>query len=177
MRDIEGIDEVVRKIRPHLTEIEETFERENARFKVFLTQDHDLIGRVLKCHLIVENYLNLFLASHFKSSNLPDAKLSFFQKVQLLPDQGSAVAFVKPGIAKLNSVRNKFGHTLQPDLQMGELEPMLQVLHIARPSVHFQTPVEVIEAFTTVACTWLIVTPPHLQSAWAEAFASVRVGL
>ncbi|WP_155687483.1 hypothetical protein [Burkholderia cepacia] len=174
MRVIKGIDGAIRKIQRHLPEIEENFERENTKFKAFLAQDHDLIGRVLKCHLIVENYLDRFLADHFKSSNLADAKLSFFQKVQLLPDQGSAVAFVKPGIAKLNTVRNKFGHTLQPDLQMGELEPMLRVLHIARPDVHFGATVEVIEAFTTVACTWLIVTPPHLKEAWAEAFAGVQ---
>ena len=176
MRDIEGIDEVVRKIRPHLPEIEENFERENERFKSLLAQDHDLIGRVLKCHLIVENYLDRFLAAHFKTSTLADAKLSFFQKVQLLPSEGHAVAFVKPGIAKLNSVRNKFGHTLEPELNIGELEPMNEVLRITRPAATLSEPVEIIEAFTTVACTWLIVTPPHLQAAWADAFASVRVG-
>jgi hypothetical protein len=176
MRDIEGIDEVVRKIRPHLPEIEENFERENERFKSLLAQDHDLIGRVLKCHLIVENYLDRFLAAHFNTSNLTDAKLSFFQKVQLLPSEALSVAFVKPGIAKLNSIRNKFGHTLEPELNIGELEPMHEVLRITRPTTIFSEPVEIIEAFTTVACTWLIVTPPHLQTVWADAFASVRVG-
>lgn len=115
MRDIKGIDEVVRKIRPHLPEIEESFERENERFKSLLAQAHDLIGRVLKCHLIVENYLDRFLTAHLNVSKLADAKLSFFQKVQLLPSEGHAIAFVKPGIAKLNSVRNKFGHTLGLD--------------------------------------------------------------
>jgi len=175
MRDIEGIDEVVQKIRPYLPEIEENFERENERFKSLLVQGHDLIGRVLKCHLIVENYLDRFLATHFKTANLADAKLSFFQKVQMLPSEGHAVAFVKPGIAKLNGVRNKFGHTLEPELNFGELEPMHDVLRIARPTATFSEPVELIEAFTTVACTWLIVTPPHLQAVWADAFASIRV--
>lgn len=177
MRDIEGVDKAIQKIRPYMPEIEENFERENDRFKSLLAQDHDLIGRVLKCHLIVENYLDRFLEAHLKISNLADAKLGFFQKVQLLPSEGHAVAFVKPGISKLNSVRNKFGHSLMPDLNISELDPMLQVLHLARPSTTFEDPVDAIEAFTTVACTWLLVRPSHLQEVWDDAFATVRFGL
>lgn len=175
MRDIEGIDRVILKIRPFLPEIERNFEEENNRFKALLAQDHDPIGRVLKCHLIVENYLERFLADHLRNPDIAEAKLSFFQKAKLLPTRGHAVAFVKPGLLCLNTVRNKFGHTLRPDLKMGELEPLLQVLRVARPNAAFQDPIEVIEAFTTVACTWLIITPPHLQQVWADAFSEVRV--
>ena len=175
MRDIEGIDEVVRKIKPFLPEIEENFERENDRFKALISQDHGLIGRVLKCHLILEHYLERFLEQHFATESIADAKLSFFQKAQLLPSQGHAAAFVRPGILKLNAIRNKFGHTLSPDLEMGELEPLSQVLRVVRAGATFPEPIDVIEAFTTVACTWLIIVPKHLQQAWADAFSHVRV--
>lgn len=177
MRDIEGIDRIVRTLSPHLKEIEENFDRENEHFKSLLSQDHELIGRVLKCHLIVENYLDRFLNDHINCSDLSEAKLTFFQKVKLLPSHGSAVAFVKPGINKLNSIRNRFGHTLQPELHPHDLEPMLQVLHAVRPSIQYPSAIEVIEAFTTVACTWLIVVPPHLRDVWQEAFVEVRTNL
>lgn len=176
MRDIERIDEVVRMISPHLPEINANFERENNRFKDLLAQDHDLIGRVLKCHLIVEYYLERFLEEHLATPNLTDARLSFFQKAQLLPSQGQAVALVKPGIIRLNAIRNRFGHTLNPEIQADELEPLRQALAVVRAGVEFFEPVDVIEAFTTVACTWLIVVPPHLQKVWADAFASFRAG-
>lgn len=175
MRDIEGIDKVVQRIKPHLPEIEENFERENERFKTLLGQDHDLIGRVLKCHLILEHYLERFLADHLGAPELAQAKLTFFQKAQLLPSQGHSAAFVKPGILRLNAIRNMFGHSLRPELQMGEVDVLTQALAVVRAGVRFDDPVEVIEAFTTVACTWLIIVPPHLQQAWAEAFAEVRV--
>lgn len=175
MRDIEGIDEVVRKIKPFLPEIEDNFERENDRFKALISQDHGLIGRVLKCHLILEHYLERFLAQHFGTESMKEAKLSFFQKAQLLPNQGHAAAFVRPGILRLNAIRNKFGHTLSPELEMGELEPLSQVLRLTRAGTNFAEPIDVIEAFTTVACTWLIIVPEHLQQAWIDAFSHVRV--
>jgi len=96
MRDIEGIDEVVRLLKPHWAEIDTHFEQENNNFKTLIAQDHDLIGRVLKCHLILEHYITRFLSAHFEIEDLVDAKLSFFQKAKLLPDRGSSAAFVKP---------------------------------------------------------------------------------
>src|SRR5437868_70710 len=98
MRDIEGIEEVVRQLEPHWPEIFAHFELENRHFKALIAQDHDLMGRVLKCHLIIEHYLGRFLAGHFGIDDLADAKLTFFQKAKLLPDSGAAAAMVKPGI-------------------------------------------------------------------------------
>ena len=175
MRDIEGIEKVVERLRPHMPEILETFERENARFKALMSQDHDLLGRVLKCHLVVEHYLERFLSVHFGIEDLAQVKLTFHQKAKLLPDQASAAAFVKPGVVRLNAIRNQFGHTLRPVLTIQDLGPMNDVLGIARAGVQFDEPIQAIEAFTTVACTWLIVPPQHLQQAFVEAFANVRV--
>lgn len=175
MRDIEGIEQVMERLRPHMPEILENFERENARFKALMSQDHDLLGRVLKCHLVVEHYLERFLSSHYGIEDLGEAKLTFHQKAKLLPDQASASAFVKPGILRLNSIRNQFGHTLRPVLSFNDLGAMNDVLTIARAGARSSEPVEAIEAFTTVACTWLIVPPKHLQQAFTEAFANVRV--
>jgi len=175
MRDIEGIEEVVRKLESHWTEIHAHFDHENAHFKALMAQDHDFLGRVLKCHLIVEHYLGRFLSAHFGIEDLEEAKLSFYQKAKLLPDRGTAAAFVKPGILRLNAIRNQFGHTLRPVLTMEALGPINEVLSVARRGVAFAYPINAIEAFTTVACTWLIVPPPKLQKVFVEAFAQVAV--
>ena len=107
--------------------------------------------------------------------NLDAAGLRFIQKAKLLPDEGMAAAFVKPAILRLNTIRNRFGHSLGADLSFEDLGAIRPVLDIARPGVTFGSPVDAIEAFTTVACTFLIVTPPALQQIFAEAFSSVRV--
>ena len=157
-----------------MREIEADFERENKRFKSLMSKDHDDLGRMLKCHLVLENYLDRFLAAHYRIENLEAAKLTFFQKASLLPDGGSAAAFVKPGILRLNSIRNRFGHTLQPVLKVNDLGAISEVLKIARPSVKFKSPVAAIEAFTTVACTWLIVPRAEIQQLFMDAFSEIR---
>jgi hypothetical protein len=176
MRDIEGVEDVVRSLAPHWAAIEEHFHRENARYIELLRHDHDALGRVLKCHLIVEHYLDRFLAEFLRIDDLADAKLSFLQKCKLLPNQGSAAAFVKPGILRLNSVRNRFGHTLRPDLDNQDLGTINEILAVARPN-HRGDNLSRIEAFTTVAVTFLVVPPPNLQQAFLEAFHTVRVNV
>lgn len=63
---------------------------------------------------------------------------------------------------RLNTIRNRFGHTLQPVLTTADLGAIQPILAIARKNVVFATPIEAIEAFTTVACTWLVLPPPAL---------------
>lgn len=176
MRDIEGAEEVVRSLTPHWEAIERHFNQENARYIELLRHDHDALGRVLKCHLILEHYLDRFLAEHLKVEDITDAKLLFFQKCKLLPNHGSAAAFVKPGLLKLNTVRNRFGHTLRPDLEHEDLGPINEVLTVARPN-HRGDNLSRIEAFTTVAVTFLVVPPPNLQQAFLDAFRAVRVNV
>ncbi len=158
-----------------MAEIEEHFNRENARFIELIQRPHDVIGRLLKCHLVVEHYLERFLSEHYGLENLAAANLGFFNKAMLLPTQSSSAAFVRPGILKLNSLRNRVGHNLNGEPAFGDIGPIDEVLRIARPNVAFDYPIEAIEAFTTVACTWLIVPPKEHQQLFVDAFAEVRV--
>lgn len=175
MRDIEGIELVVEKLRPHMAAIEDHFNRENARFIELVQRPHDVIGRILKCHLIVEHYLERFLAEHYGIDDVSSAKLGFFNKAMLLPTQASSAAFVKPGILKLNTIRNRAGHNLGGEPNLDDLGPILEVLRVARPNYQLVTPIDAIEAFTTVACTWLIVPPKDMQQLFLDAFAQVHV--
>lgn len=175
MRDIEGIEKVVARLKPHMAEIEARFNTENERFIKLIEKPHDVLGRLLKCHLIIEHYLTRFLSEHFGIEDVESAKLGFFNKAMLLPSQASSAAFVKPGILKLNKLRNRAGHELGADFTFDDLGPISEVLNIARAGVPFGTPIEAIEAFTTVACTWLIVPPKEQQQLFVDAFSEVRV--
>nr|WP_100548124.1 MULTISPECIES: hypothetical protein [unclassified Pseudomonas] len=175
MREIAGIEEVVQRLLPHWDAIEAHFHQENERFVALFAHDHDLLGRILKCHLIVEHYLDRYLSEKLGLQHLEDARLTFAQKARLLPTAGSAASFVKPGILRLNAIRNRFGHNLRADVHPGELGAINEVLEVARRGVEFPGAVERIEAFTTVACTWLVVPPAHLEQVFADAFAQVEV--
>jgi len=175
MRDIDGIEKVVARLKPHMAEIEAHFHQENAKFIALMEKPHDTLGRLLKCHLILEHYLNRFLTEHFGIEEVEEAKLGFFNKAMMLPMKASSAAFVKPGILKLNSLRNKAGHRLGVDIGFEDLGPINEVLGIARAGTQFTTPIDAIEAFTTVACTWLIVPPQEHQQLFTEAFSEIRV--
>ena len=112
MREIEGIERVIEMLKPHWQEIDTHFNDENVRFKGLLACEHDTLGRILKCHLLVEHYMGRFLVAHYGIQEIEDVRLSFFQKARLLPSERTAAAFVKPGILKLNTIRNRFGHEL-----------------------------------------------------------------
>jgi hypothetical protein len=85
MRDIDFIPDVVAELAPQLPKIEKRFNEENEAVKKLLAQDHDSIGRVLKCHLIIENYINRHLESVSPSHSWQAASLRFGQKMELLP--------------------------------------------------------------------------------------------
>ena len=174
MRDIEGIEKVLAVLEPYWAEIHADFDAHNRRFLQFASATHDLIDRILKAHLVIENFLNSFLSAHYGISDLAEAKLTFYQKAKLLPDGASSTAFVKPGILQLNAVRNKFGHRLDFAVEPDQLSAIYEVLSIARSGSQFPSPVDAIEAFCPVACAFLSVPPPHLQKLFMEAFSHVR---
>jgi len=175
MREIDGIEKVVASLKPHMPAIEAHFHTENAKFIALMGKPHDTLGRLLKCHLVVEHYLGRFLVEHFGIEDVEEAKLGFFNKAMLLPSKASSAAFVKPGILKLNSLRNKAGHRLGADIGFQHLGPINEVLGVARAGATFQSPIDAIEAFTTVACTWLIVPPKDQQQLFIDAFSEIQV--
>jgi hypothetical protein len=175
MRDIEGIDRAVAKLKPHWAAVEEWLGEQNERFLAHINRDHDELGRILKAHLIVESFMTEFLGDRLGHDELEAADLSFFKKACLLPSSSAPGAFVKPGILVLNRIRNRFGHHLEPEIHSEELRPIDQVLEVARPGVTFQSAVEKVEAFAAVACAFLLVAPANLREVVDEAFAEVRV--
>jgi hypothetical protein len=174
MKDIEGIQDALRVLEPHWAEIEEDFNRQNRRFLELAAADHNMIGRVLKAHLVIETFLGEFLTAHYGIEDLSALRLTFAQKAKLLPQFNSSAAFVRPGIIQLNAVRNKFGHRLNHAIEHHEISAIYEVLQIARSGIQFPSQVEAIEAFAPIACAFLTVPPPHLQQIFMEAFANIR---
>lgn len=177
MREIEGIEEAMDVLKPYWGEIEQDFRRNNDRFLALIATDHDVIGRVLRSHLVVENFLNSYLQETFELEDFDELRLTFAQKAKMLPSSKASAAFVRPGIIQLNKVRNKFGHELNHVIEFGEINAITQVLDIARPSASFPAPIDAIEAFAPVACAFLSIPPKHLQEAFVEAFKHVHTHL
>ncbi|HEV7437688.1 MAG TPA: hypothetical protein VGO22_22910 [Pseudorhizobium sp.] len=175
MRDIEGVEEIVASLAPHLGDIEKEFHVINNRFLNLIGSDHDTLGRVLRSHLVIEHFLNDFLELHYRIDNIGAIRLSFYQKACMLPSVGSAAAFAKPGILEVNSIRNKYAHNIGYDLNQASMEAVNEVLRLSRPEVDFDTRVDQIEAFTATACAFLSAPLSGLREVYEHAFKNIRV--
>lgn len=129
------------------------------RFDAAFSADHNAIGRVLRVHLVIEQYLNEHIKAKYKIENLEELRLSFNQKTVLLKDDLSSAAWVKSAIQNVNAVRNKFSHTLTPKIDWGAINNVIDVLKVARNGVIYSEPIDAIEAFAPVACAFLIAAP------------------
>jgi hypothetical protein len=124
------------------------------------TVDHETLGYMLACHLIVEHYLTEAL----KSATWPvddlqwdAARLTFSQKISILPSiKGGKFQGLIPCVKHLNSLRNKFSHNIEFRLDDSDLAPFVQLLtEISRgPQEVPKAPIEVLEIFTTVVCAY-----------------------
>ena len=177
MRRVKGIDEAIQVLRPHWQQIDEFFDNENRKFRELIRADHTILGRIIKCHLIVETYIDKYLIRVLDLSDLTDVRLSYYQKVMLLPEHRAPTAILKPGLLRLNQIRNKFAHHLNSDVSMNDLRPMLYVLELSGRRTDNIDTISVMESFTTLACTWLLPNPSHLEDVFARAFRNVVVKL
>jgi len=155
---------VLAVLEPYWVEIHAEFDAHNQRFLQLAGANHDLIGRILKAHLVVENFVNSFLSAHYEISDLADAKLTSIRRQNSSQMEHQAQAFVKPGILQFNAVRNKFGHQLNFAVDPEQLSAIYEVLSIARRGAQFASPVDALQAFCPVACAFLAVPPPHIRN-------------
>lgn len=92
-------------------------------------QETAIVGRVLKAHLIVEHYLTQYLQYQNPNiGNLNKAKLSFFQKIELLNDNDISISFLKPGLIQINRIRNKLAHNLKVEITESDKNLFLSIL-------------------------------------------------
>lgn len=174
MKIIDHIEQKLTQYKEHFDKIEENFNKHNEQFKALMKTDHDIIGKVLKCHLILENYINNYLKHKFKNLKIDNARLTFNQKINLLPDDDLRVEFVRNGIIELNGIRNKFSHRLNANIPIGNYNHMKEVLSVARKGKEYEKEIEIVEDFTTVACTFLIVDPEEIDLLFHEVFKTIQ---
>jgi len=145
---------------------------EHDRLMGLLGRGHDTIGRLLKCHLVLEHYLDRFLTEKMGLTNLYNARLSFIQKAHLIPDDDPISDVLKPGIIQLNTIRNRFSHNLDAEIKGKDLCDFDALLrHAAGPGQKMDSPIDRIEAFTEICCSCLTNSPLKIQILSNNAFA------
>ncbi len=176
MVEIRDVQEAVEILQPYWREFSEHFESENHKFKTLFGSDYVGMGRILRCHMISKKYIEEYLRKKLNIENISDARLSYYQKAMLLPDRGHPPMMVKPGLLKLHTIRNRFAHNLNSIVSAEELDSMTWVMQIFGRETQNVEAITLIESFTTLACTFLLVTPSHIADAFARATAHLDFG-
>ena len=136
-------------------ELDKELSEFNTKIIQLLNKEADELGRVLKCHLIVEHYLDNYLSEAFPAvDNWSNARLTFSQKLELIQSPQTIFTYSYLPIKNLNSIRNKFSHKLDYSMKSSdykEIEKMMTIWNTAlgRP---LQTGINLVEEFTLWIC-------------------------
>ena len=77
----ENQNEILDLFAPIMDELKKEAQAEIDRFDAAFSADHNAIGRVLRVHLVIEQYMNEHIKTEYKIMNLEELKLSFSQKL------------------------------------------------------------------------------------------------
>jgi hypothetical protein len=130
----------------------------NARYRDFLEQDDAPLCTVLRCHLIVEHFLDCYLrAANPIISDWDQARLGFAQKLALADNPRTGVHMLIPGLRCLNKIRNRIAHQLVVDLKPADLEPVRSFFSLWHGALGEPVPdgLALLEKFTLTASGWL----------------------
>lgn len=127
----------------------------NAEIFALLNRQLDELGTILKCHLIIENYIDRYLMAAYPTVVAwEQVRLSFSQKLELINCKSTPVAIYYPAIKCLNSIRNKFSHRISYQVERKdyeEIETIMTVWYNALNEPVLQH-MKLIEHFTVWVC-------------------------
>lgn len=147
-----------------------------------IKMNHEQIGYILICHLIIEHYIDTYIEQVAENSkvkfNWKGAKLTTFnQKLELLinlhpGEQFNCISTIKA----LNIVRNKLSHNLNMELDYKTLKPIYDYLENATGKKYDGYSVnEILQKFTTnvsayFAERFVAITYPHYSKKVSENY-------
>ena len=144
----DAIQDFVSEFRNHLSSVKEevlsAFQR-----------DHDVIGRVLKCHLILESYMDSCI-KHLNKDQLSvdSTSFRFSQKIDLLENKLDGLDSYFKGIRSLNTIRHKLAHNFYYEITSNDVQSMKIYVELYKRK-KIEDPIRMIEEFTIVACALL----------------------
>ena len=130
----------------------------NQQYRQFLERDDAAVATVLRCHLIVEHFLDRYLhAANPVIREWDQARLNFTQKLALADNPRSSIHILMPGLRCLNRIRNRVSHELQVPLEDTDLGPIRSFITVWHGAAGKSVPegLRLVEAFALTASSWL----------------------
>lgn len=120
-----------------------------------VSRQTDELGTILKCHLIIEFYIDAYLiASYPTIINWKETRLTFSQKLELIDNPKTVLGMYYSGIKNINGIRNKLSHRISYAIipeDYKEIEKIMNVWYKALDK-SLLTGIALIEDFTVWLC-------------------------
>jgi hypothetical protein len=134
--------------------IEEDMRTFNAQYRRFVERDDVAVGVILRCHLVVEHFLDVYSAAANPGiQEWDDARLSFRQKLALADQPQSILRFIMPGIRCLNTLRNHLAHRLDVEFEEAAIGPIREYVTVWKTAAGEPVPqgIHLVEEFALLA--------------------------
>jgi hypothetical protein len=100
--------------------------------KNYIKKNHNHIGKVLSCHLVVENLIWKWLIDNKHCTVSKTKRMVFKDKLNELKSKKLPflLSFLPPGLEELNELRNELAHNIEFDFAQAKTEEIENVLKI-----------------------------------------------
>lgn len=96
-----------------------------------LNNKSDNLAIILKCHLIIEHYIDIYLeASYPTIEKWKNLRLTFSQKLELINNSKTAFSLYYTALKELNTIRNKFSHKLNYSMSQSDYKEINKIMSI-----------------------------------------------
>lgn len=147
------------KYLKHLIENAETLEKDlqvfNEKINELLNSREDELGVILKCHLIIEHYLDEFIIVAYPTiGELDKIRMTFSQKLEMTNNKRTFVGMSYEAIKSLNTLRNRFSHKLGYVITESDYAEIKKLMKIWNNALGASTPegLQLIQKFTIWIC-------------------------
>ena len=120
-----------------------------------LNRKTDELGSILKCHLIIEYFIDNYLKAAYPTIlNWQSSRLTFSQKLELINNSNTPIGMYYQAIKCLNSIRNKFSHKISYTIDKKDYKEIEEIMTIWKNALSEPVPegMALIENFTLWVC-------------------------
>lgn len=102
----------------------------NSEVLNLLNKQTDDLGTVLKCHLIVEYYIDKYLKAAYPTiTKWKESRFTFAQKLELVNNDKTSIGIYYPAVKCLNTIRNKFSHNLHYTIASKDYDEIKRIMY------------------------------------------------
>lgn len=139
----------------HIKELDKERIEFNDEILKLLDKKTDELGSILKCHLIIEYYIDNYLKIAYPTIlNWQSSRLTFSQKLELINNSKTPIGMYYQAIKCLNSIRNKFSHKISYTIEKKDYKEIEEIMTIWKNALNEPVPegMALIENFTLWVC-------------------------